>query len=226
MKLWIILFILAMPIIYASEEEHTFSTSLTLKIDTGDNKINILVEGTNSSYTIVNSTNSYTISFKRNVSCTNSSQQVANYYYGASVDNVSVALTEMSAKCQKIADAYGEASSYYKPLLECTTSKSQCEKDRDSYKQNSDKLASLEATHNTCVNEKKNFENQLTTCNSNYQTLQSTSTENESQLNQAKSTKTMYGWGLLMAAIAIAGYFYHHNKKEKAHPLEGMPPQH
>lgn len=226
MKKYILLLLLFIPFAFANTEEKTFSSSLTLRIDTGDNIVNILIEGTNSTYSIANSTNSYTIHFKRNVTCSNSTQQVANYYYGTAVDNVSVVLTEMSSKCQKIADAYGDASSYYKPLLECTTGKSQCEKDRDSYKQNSDKLVSLESNHNTCLNDKKNMESQFASCSTNLQALQSTSSENETKLKDASSTRTMYGWGLVIAAIAIAGYFYHTKKKERAHPLEGMPPQH
>ena len=160
---FLLLFLL--QIAFADTTEHSFSSGVTLTIDTGINNINILVEGNNNTYSITNSTNSYTINFKRNISCSNSTQQtVNNYYSSGGGDNISIAINQMSSSCQKIADAYSDTKSYYQPLLDCTTSKSQCEKEKDIYKQNSDKVVSLDSSYNNCLAEKKNFETQFNNC--------------------------------------------------------------
>ena len=225
--LTLLLFLL--PFVNSYEYEQSYSTNVVVHIDTGENKVNITLEGQTNIYSITNSTNSYTLNFKRNVSCVNSSNttNVVNYYTTntyQSNSNVSEPLNTMTSTCQKIADAYGDASSYYKPLLECTASKSQCEKDRDIGKVNSDKFISLEPTYNTCLNEKKNVESQLTSCSTNLNQITSEKTAKESELSQAKSNSSMYGWGLLILAIIIGGYFYSKTKKTAKHPLEGMPP--
>lgn len=219
------LFFLLTHNVFADTAEHSFSSNVILTIDTGANTINILIEGNNNTYSFTNSTNSYTINFKRNITCSNSTQQVINYYYDSYPNNVSNILNQMTSQCQRIADAYGDASSYYKPLLECTTSKSQCEKDRDIHKQNSDKAISLEANYNTCLTEKKNFETQFTTCNIEQSKIKADILSQESQLEQAKSNSKLYGWASLALLLAAIIYFYKQKKKEKETPLERMPHQ-
>ena len=195
--------------------EQSYSAIIKVGIDTGTNIINVTFdEATTNTYPITNSTNSFTVNFKRNASCSDSS-----------ASNISSSITSLSSTCQKIAEAYGDSSSFYKQLLECTTTKTQCEKDKESFGKEKDGLKGFESNYNTCINEKKNADVQFTACNIEHAKLRNDKENVDKKLKDTQSKSSLYGWGLLIAVAGIVGYYYKQKKKEELHPLEGTPPQ-
>lgn len=224
--LWVML--LLPYIAYAATYEETFQTSVSVAIDTGINIINISIEGQTNIYSISNSTNIYTINIKRNVTCSNSSSQyVSNYYNYCNNGNNLTTLDRLTTTCKNIADAYGDASAYYKPLLECTTLKSQCEKDRDVYKVGYDKVISLEGNYNNCITEKTNVQSQLTTCSTEISQVRIEKTNQETQLKDIQSSSGMFKFGFFILLIGVIIFVAtKYKKKESKHPLDSsMPPQ-
>lgn len=205
---------------YAETVEQSLSSTITVGINTGSNTVNVTFEGSTNIFTISNSTNSYSVSYKRNVSCSDTSSNALNELSIACKSYIST----LSSTCQKITEAYGDASSYYKPLLECTTYKTQCEKDKETFQKERDILKPFETNYNNCLNEKKNTEARFSTCDIEYNRLQNNSTSISRELKDVKGKSNMYGFGLLVAVIIGVGYYYREKKKQSEHPTEGVAP--
>lgn len=190
--------------------EDDFESRVTVDINTGSNLMWVVIEGSNHSFSISNSTNSYTIDYEKNVSCTD-----------ATTRNLTNTITSLSSTCNKIAQAYDDASSYYKPLLDCTSQKIQYETEKNNAIKEREELKPFKSNYESCINEKIALNGRIASLEVSSANLQNQLNSTSIKLNSTRSTSTLYLWIAIIAAVVAIYLFRKDRTKEAPPPLQG-----
>ena len=213
MKKYILLTLLffILPLVYAEDVVKSVSTSVTVVIDTGANTVKITTADGDRSYSIGNSSNTFSYSFQKNFSLDSPCEDDFN--------DVKKIVDAMKIDCSTITTSLKTATSYYEPYLDCVTKRASCDASLISANSEVSRLKPLEAEKTTCVNDKTGLQTNLQKESTDKVSCQS---ELEVVQKQSKKYADQRLWAILLGVAAVFGYrWWNDRQKEGKSPVQG-----